>query len=40
MDTKAYSEPCKTSEMGYFAKKIFRDFYLLTIFTKQSISSV
>ena len=39
MDTESYSEPCKTSEMEYFAI-IFRGFYLLTIFTKRSISGV
>ena len=39
MDTEAYSEPCKTSEMEYFAK-IFRGFWLLIIFTKRSISGV
>ena len=40
MDTEEpYSEPYKTSETEYFAK-IFRGFWLLTVFTKRSISGV
>ena len=37
--TEVYSEPCKTSKMGLFAKTI-NGFQLLTIFVKNSILDV